>query len=87
MWPGREADHSTPSIAKVKAAWNYTSIPQDYVVWCLIKHKDSFTLTLSAKFYNFQWQQTQRFKQPIKTFRQESVPSTANQCCKSNGNK
>jgi len=25
--PGREADHSPPSNAQVKNAWNYTSIP------------------------------------------------------------
>jgi len=25
--PGREADHSPPSSAKVKDAWSYTSIP------------------------------------------------------------
>jgi hypothetical protein len=25
--PGREADHSSPSSAKVKNAWSYTSIP------------------------------------------------------------
>jgi len=26
--PGHEADHSPPSSAKVKNAWNYTSTPQ-----------------------------------------------------------
>jgi hypothetical protein len=26
-WLGHEADHSTPSGAKVKNAWSYTSIP------------------------------------------------------------
>jgi hypothetical protein len=26
-WPGREADHSPPSSAKVKNAWSYTSTP------------------------------------------------------------
>jgi hypothetical protein len=26
-WPGREANHSPPSSAEVKNAWNYTSIP------------------------------------------------------------
>jgi hypothetical protein len=26
-WPGHEADHSPPSSAKVKIAWNYTSTP------------------------------------------------------------
>jgi hypothetical protein len=25
--PGREADHSPPSSAEVKNAWNYTSTP------------------------------------------------------------
>jgi len=27
-WPGREADHSPPSSAKVKDVWSYTSTPQ-----------------------------------------------------------
>jgi len=26
-WSGREADHSPPSTANVKNAWNYTSTP------------------------------------------------------------
>jgi len=26
-WPGREADHSTPSTSEVKNAWSYTSTP------------------------------------------------------------
>jgi hypothetical protein len=26
-WPGREADHSSPSSAEVKIAWSYTSTP------------------------------------------------------------
>jgi len=28
-WPGLEADHSPPSSAEVKNAWNYTSTPPD----------------------------------------------------------
>jgi hypothetical protein len=36
--PGREADHSPPSSADVKNAWNYTSTPPyAFMVWCLIK--------------------------------------------------
>jgi hypothetical protein len=26
-WPGREADHSSPTSAEVKKTWIYTSIP------------------------------------------------------------
>jgi len=41
-WPGREADHSPPSSAKVNA-WNYTSTPQyTSMAWCLVKHRDNF---------------------------------------------
>jgi hypothetical protein len=41
---GREADHSSPSSAEVKNAWNYTLTPQYvFMGWCLIKHRD-FTL-------------------------------------------
>jgi hypothetical protein len=43
---GREADHSPPSTAEVKNAWNYTSTPQYvFMVWCLFKHRDNFTFT------------------------------------------
>jgi hypothetical protein len=34
--PGREADHSSPSSAKVKNEWSYTSTPQyAFMAWCL----------------------------------------------------
>jgi hypothetical protein len=42
--PGRDADHSPPSIAEVKNAWSYTFTPQYvFMVWCLVKHRDNFT--------------------------------------------
>jgi hypothetical protein len=38
--PGREADHSPPSSAEVKKAWNHTSTPQYvFMAWCLVKLK------------------------------------------------
>jgi hypothetical protein len=48
---GREADHSPPSSAEVKNAWNYTSTPQYiFMAWCLVKHRDfSFTFYLLHK--------------------------------------
>jgi hypothetical protein len=34
-----------PSIAEVKNAWSYTSTPQYvFMEWCLVKHRDNFTL-------------------------------------------
>jgi hypothetical protein len=48
--PGREADHSPPSSAEVKNAWSYTSIPHYvFMSWCLVKHRDNFTFTLSLE--------------------------------------
>jgi hypothetical protein len=50
--PGREADHSPPSIAEVKNARRYTSAPQyALMVWCYVKkkHRDKFTFTLLGK--------------------------------------
>jgi hypothetical protein len=40
------ADHSRPPSVDVKNAWSYTSIPP-YVsmAWCLVKQRDTFTLT------------------------------------------
>jgi hypothetical protein len=36
--PGHEADHSSPSSAEVKNAWNYTSIPPYILMaWCVVK--------------------------------------------------
>jgi hypothetical protein len=44
--PGREADHSPPSIVEVKNAWSYTTTPQYvFMEWCLVKHRDNFTFT------------------------------------------
>jgi hypothetical protein len=35
---GREPDHSPPSSAEVKNAWNYTSTPPiTFMVWCSVK--------------------------------------------------
>jgi hypothetical protein len=46
-WLGCEADHSPPSSTEVKNVWSYTSTPQYvFMVWCLVKHRDSFTYIL-----------------------------------------
>jgi len=38
--PGSVADHSPPSDAEAKDAWNYTSTPTYiFMAWCLIKHR------------------------------------------------
>jgi hypothetical protein len=45
-WPGGEADHSPPSSAEVKSAWNYTSTPPYvFMSWCSVieKHSNNFT--------------------------------------------
>jgi hypothetical protein len=43
--PRCEADYSAPSSAEVKNAWSYTSTPQYvFMAWCLVKHRDKFTL-------------------------------------------
>jgi hypothetical protein len=45
--PRREADHSPPSSARIKNAWNYTSTAQYFfMAWCLVKYRDNFTVTL-----------------------------------------
>jgi hypothetical protein len=47
--PGREADHSPPSSAKVKNVWSYTFTSQyGFKVWCTVeKRRDSFAFTFS----------------------------------------
>jgi len=47
-----EADQSLPSSAKVKNAWSYTSIPQYFMVWCLVKHRDNFNLPYLTLHHN-----------------------------------
>jgi hypothetical protein len=48
---GREADHSCPSSAEVKNAWNYTSTsPYVFLDLCLIKDRNNFIFT----FYTFE---------------------------------
>jgi len=49
--PGRKADHSPPSSAKVKNAWDYTfTLLYVFMVWYLVKHRDTFTFIFT---YNF----------------------------------
>jgi hypothetical protein len=43
--PGREADHSLPSMAEVKECVVLYLHPQYvFMAWCLVKHRDTFTL-------------------------------------------
>jgi hypothetical protein len=43
---GSEADHSLPSSAEIRNVWCYTPTPHYvFLVWCLVKHRDSFTFT------------------------------------------
>jgi len=53
--PGREADHSFPSSAKVRDAWSYTCTPpiclHDVVLSC-IKHRDKYTFLLYLLPFN-----------------------------------
>jgi hypothetical protein len=45
--PGREADHSPPSSAKVKMHGATPPFPQyAFMVWCLVKQTDNFALLL-----------------------------------------
>jgi len=60
-WLGREADHSPPYSVKGKNVWSYTSTPPVhlavwckicvFMVWCLLKHRDNFTLILKYIFH------------------------------------
>jgi hypothetical protein len=45
--PGREADHSFPTGAGVKNAWNCTSSPPYvFMAWCLTAHRDNFAVAI-----------------------------------------
>jgi hypothetical protein len=48
--PGREADHSPPSSAKVKNAWSYTSAPRyALMAWCSVKARGQLYLYLMER--------------------------------------
>jgi hypothetical protein len=49
---GSEADHSPPSVAEVNNAWRHTSTPHVFIAWCLVKHRENFTFTLSNSNLN-----------------------------------
>jgi hypothetical protein len=39
-WPGHEAENLSPSTAKVKNEWRYTSFPPYvFIMWCLVKYR------------------------------------------------
>jgi hypothetical protein len=45
--PGREADHTPPSSAKVKNAWNYTSTSAIRLhAWCSVEAQEQFYLCI-----------------------------------------
>jgi hypothetical protein len=46
--PGREANHSPPSSAKIKNEWSYISIPTYvFMVWCLVRYRIRYGVVLS----------------------------------------
>jgi hypothetical protein len=65
--PGREADHSPPSIAEFKNAWSYTSTPQyafmsrfsvkaqgkHYLLILIITTTTPTTIIAIKRWYNF----------------------------------
>jgi hypothetical protein len=49
-WPGCEANHSSPSVAKVNNMSSYISILQcAFMAWHLIKYRGNFTYILKQK--------------------------------------
>jgi hypothetical protein len=81
--PEREADYSPPSSAEVENAWSYTSTPQYvFMAWCLVKHRDNFTLFYSTnrmlqvpeQFYSLLSSPTTQYKHLRNT--QENVCKT-----------
>jgi hypothetical protein len=56
--PGREADLSPPSNAKIKSAWSYTSTPQcAFKAWCSIekKHRQLYVYFYLYQLYWSDW--------------------------------
>jgi hypothetical protein len=49
--PRREADHSPPSSSEVQNVWSYTSTPQYFMAWCIVKHRDNFIFTVQTLSY------------------------------------
>jgi hypothetical protein len=57
-FPGGEVDHSPPFRAKVKNAWGYTSTPPYvFTTWCLVTHRNKFTLPFTLNEEQLAWKQ------------------------------
>jgi len=60
-WLWHEADHLPPYSVEVKDVWSYGAAPPllcpfAFMVWCLIKHRDTFTLpALNQNFFILYW--------------------------------
>jgi hypothetical protein len=51
QWPGHVADHSPPSVPRLRVSGAMSVLPQHiFLAWCLIKHRDSF-----LTFTTFVW--------------------------------
>jgi len=50
-FPGGEADHSPPSSTEDKECMElYLHSPNVFMAWCLVKHRDNFTLPFAMLF-------------------------------------
>jgi hypothetical protein len=48
-WLGHEVDLSSPSSAKVRNVWGYTSTPPYiFMAWYLVMHRDNFVFTFTT---------------------------------------
>jgi hypothetical protein len=72
----RKGDHSPPTSAEVKNAWNYTSTPQYvFMVWCLVKHRD-FTFFTFRMNVNWNWRERNRWRPGRGLFKGASLTFT-----------
>jgi hypothetical protein len=47
-WPGHETDHSPPSNAEVKYCSHASTSAYVFMAWCVVKHTDNFTFTVTG---------------------------------------
>jgi hypothetical protein len=54
--PGRQADHSLPSSAKVKNSWSYIfTLQYVFMAWCLVKHRVGVGKVKLSVCFLFNW--------------------------------
>jgi hypothetical protein len=51
-WLGHETDHSPPTSANAKNDGAILPLPHVFMAWCLLKHRDTFSFTVTDRIFS-----------------------------------